>query len=250
MASSSDFSLKNGLLLVDKPLGISSFSVVARVRRICNVKKVGHGGTLDPLATGLMVLLLGNATKLFGAIAGGDKGYEARICLGSTSTTDDREGEITARKPFENIDEQMVRAALTLFQGKQRQVPPIFSAKKINGTAAYQFARDGRDITLEACDVFVHSIVLQRFQAPFLDFNLLCSKGTYVRSLARDLGKKLHCGAHLHALRRTKSGCFSLQNALPLESLYQISAAHMRHHMEENMERWEKVAEKSLAVSS
>jgi tRNA pseudouridine55 synthase len=205
-----------GILLIDKPLGLSSFGVVARIRRLLGIKKVGHGGTLDPLATGLLVVLVGNATKRCGEFLSDGKVYRACICLGSTTIGDDREGHVIRREPHEHIDETHIRKILPTFLGTQLQVPPVFSAKKINGVPSYKKARAGGCICPPPQEITIHRMDFCRYQAPLLELEIECSKGTYVRAIARDMGIKLGCCAHLHGLRRIQSGKFSIQDAIPL----------------------------------
>ncbi|MDR2677354.1 MAG: tRNA pseudouridine(55) synthase TruB [Puniceicoccales bacterium] len=210
-----------GVLLVDKPLGLSSFGVVARIRRLLGIKKVGHGGTLDPLATGLLIVLVGNATKRCGEFMGARKIYRARICLGSVTAGDDREGPILRREAHVHIDETHIRRILPSFLGTQLQTPPAFSAKKINGMPSYKRAQTGIFTCPPPQTITVYRIDFLRYQAPLLEVEIECSKGTYVRTLAKDMGTKLGCGAHLHALRRTRSGNFSVENAQTLNALLQ-----------------------------
>ncbi|MDR2664528.1 MAG: tRNA pseudouridine(55) synthase TruB [Puniceicoccales bacterium] len=205
-----------GILLVDKPLGLSSAGAVGRLRRRLPDVRVGHGGTLDPLATGLLVLLLGSATKLSGAVAGGDKTYGTTVRFGFSTAGDDGEGRPTGYGHFPWLAEGQVEGALRSFLGKRLQRPPAFCAKKIRGVAAYRLARRGMAAPGEPEPITVHAIENVRWSAPLLSFTVRCSKGTYVRSLARDLGEALACPAHLHALRRTHSGPFSLSSARPL----------------------------------
>jgi tRNA pseudouridine55 synthase len=208
-----------GVLPMDKPLGLSSFGVVARVRRLLGVKKIGHGGTLDPLATGLLVILVGSATKRCEEFMADGKVYRACICLGSVTAGDDREGQVLSRAPHEHIDETRIRQILPFFLGAQLQIPPAFSAKKINGVPFYRRARAGIRTCPPPQMITIHRIDFCRYRAPLLELEIECTKGTYVRALARDLGMKLGCGAHLHGLRRTRSGNFSIGDAISLADL-------------------------------
>jgi tRNA pseudouridine55 synthase len=214
-----------GVLLIDKPLGISSFGVVARIRRLLGIKKIGHAGTLDPLATGLLVILVGAATKRCGEFVSDEKVYHACICLGSTTAGDDREDTVLRRDPYAHIDETHIRKILSSFLGTQSQVPPAFSAKKISGVPSYRKARVGSCVCPPSQTITIHRINFLHYQAPLLEIEIKCSKGTYVRAIARDLGTKLGCGAHLHGLRRIQSGKFFIRDAIPLTSLASCTRA-------------------------
>lgn len=208
----------DGLILVDKPTGCTSHDVVARVRRLAGTRRVGHAGTLDPLATGLLVVGVGRATRLLGHLAGHDKDYEARITLGATTSTDDGEGEIlaTAHAPW---SEQDVRAAMAALTGSISQVPPAYSAIKIDGRRSYARARAGEVVAPAARTVTVTRFELLAVEGPVLTAAVTCSAGTYVRSLARDLGAALGTGAHLSGLRRMRVGAYELARAYPLGDL-------------------------------
>lgn len=212
----------NGFLVIDKPEGFTSFDVVAVVRRALNVKKVGHLGTLDPMATGVLVLAIGEGTKLIEYMMGADKIYEAQFEFGKVSNTYDREGEIEEIVPVgelegAEISREKVEEALLSFVGEIEQIPPVFSAIKIKGERAYAKARRGEIIEMASRKVEVHSMVVQGFQWPFLMLKIHCSSGTYIRSLAHDLGQKLGCGALLSALRRIKVGEFSIEQAVEVD---------------------------------
>jgi tRNA pseudouridine55 synthase len=207
-----------GLLLIDKPSGPTSHDLVYAVRRGSGVRRVGHAGTLDPLASGLLVMCLGPATRLSEYLAGKDKRYLARVRLGQATTTYDAQGEVT--ETHADLPEQAaVEAALVPFRGRQQQVPPAYSAIKRGGQKAYEMARRGEAVELDARPVEFYSLELIEWQPPELLLNVHCSAGTYIRSLAHDLGQRLGCGAHLSALRRTASGSFDLSEALSLEDL-------------------------------
>ncbi|MDR1438308.1 MAG: tRNA pseudouridine(55) synthase TruB [Puniceicoccales bacterium] len=223
-----------GVLLVDKPIGLSSFRAVAVARRALAVKKVGHGGTLDPLATGLLILFIGSGTKLASSIIGYDKVYDARIRLGMATLTDDREGAVIRQLPWENVDEKKILSAISQFLGKQSQIPPQFSAKKVAGQRAYTAARRGNFVSLTSCNIHIYQLILRRCQLPFIDVHIHCSKGTYVRAVVRDFGEWLGCGAHLHALRRTNVGHFSIENALHLDQLEYLTSTELLSHMDKN----------------
>jgi len=209
--------------VIDKPGGITSHDVVARVRRLAGVKRVGHTGTLDPMATGVLVLCLGRATRLIPYLeedrGGSAKEYEAEIRFGFETTTDDAEGAPRAEVRSVTLEETALRARLIDLSGEQDQVPPAFSAKKVAGERAYEIARRGDAPDLHAVTVRIDAAELLGFSDDRARIRLSCSRGTYVRSFARDLGRALGFGAHLTALRRTRTGRFVIGGALPLEGL-------------------------------
>lgn len=207
-----------GLILLDKPSGPTSHDMVYVVRRGSSERRVGHAGTLDPLATGLLVMCLGPATRLSEYLSGKDKRYQARVRLGQATTTYDSQGEVTATSAA-IPDRSVVEAALAGFRGPQQQVPPAFSAIKWHGQKAYELARRGETVVLEARSVTIESLVLVDWQPPELVLDVHCSAGTYIRSLAHDLGQRLGCGAHVVALRRTASGQLLVSQAVPLDVL-------------------------------
>lgn len=215
--------LMDGLLVVDKPAGLTSHDVVARVRRLARTKKVGHAGTLDPLATGVLVLALGAAARLLEYLSGHDKQYLATITLGATTTTYDAEGEITSSAGGPFPDRARLDRVLTTFQGEIEQVPPIYSAIKQGGEALYAKARRGEAVTAAAREVTIYVLDLVRYEPPSLDIRVRCSKGTYIRSLAHDLGQALGTGAYLAGLRREASGPFTLAHAHTLAELEQAA---------------------------
>lgn len=213
----------DGILLVDKPKGWTSFDVVAKVRGILkssgvNKPKVGHTGTLDPLATGLLVLLIGTYTKRAPELSKLDKTYEVSMKLGETSTTGDGEGEITKasnKKPTQTE----LEAALDKFVGDILQTPPAFSAIKVNGQRAYKLARAGKKVKLEPRPARIYQLDLKSYDYPNVEFTTKVSSGTYIRSLVEDIGKKLGTGAYMSDLRRTQIGEFDIKNALAVENL-------------------------------
>jgi tRNA pseudouridine55 synthase len=207
--------------VVDKPAGITSHDVVARVRRLAGTRKVGHAGTLDPMATGVLVLGLNRATRLLGHLSLTDKAYAATVRLGVTTTTDDAEGEVVGSQPTEALTETAVRDALAAFVGEIDQVPSAVSAIKVDGRRAYARVRDGEQVDLPARRVNVHSIDITALDLEHasLDLEVRCSSGTYVRAIARDLGAALGVGGHLTALRRTAVGPFLIDDAHSLEAL-------------------------------
>lgn len=208
-----------GVLLLDKPAGLTSFGLVDRVRRWSKAKKVGHTGTLDPFATGLLVLCLGKATRLAYYITAWDKEYEGTICLGKETDTDDATGEVILEGDVAGVSAEDVERALERFRGEIQQLPPRFSAKKLAGVPSYKKARRGESVDLQPATVQIHELELKEVEIPLIRFRARCSKGTYMRSLARDLGKVLGCGAHLAELRRVAVGHLRVEEALKWEEL-------------------------------
>lgn len=207
-----------GVLLVDKPEGPTSHDVVDRVRRLLGERRVGHTGTLDPFASGLLVLCVGRATRLSEYLAGLDKEYLAVVRLGRTTATQDPDGELlTEHELPASLGAEDVEAALAPRRGRIRQVPPVFSAKKVGGQRAYRKARRGEPVELKAVEVTVHALELLALEPPFARLRVHCSSGTYVRALARDIGESLGVGAHLAALRRTRVGPFRVEDAVRLD---------------------------------
>jgi tRNA pseudouridine55 synthase len=212
-----------GVLLVDKPGGLTSHDVVYRLRRKLAMQKIGHAGTLDPMATGLLVMLVGKATKISQYLISLDKVYEGEITLGVTTNSQDAEGEVMETRPVPALMEAEVRAAMSGFLGDQYQMPPMFSAVKIDGVPLYKRARQGEEVEREPRFIRVAAFELLGFTSPKLTFRLACTKGTYVRTIAHDLGQKLGCGAHLSALRRTASGKFDIGQCLALDKIQELS---------------------------
>ena len=216
-----DSQQKQDIILIDKPAGLSSFGVVARVRRRLSMEagkkvKVGHTGTLDPFATGLLILLANKATKLSNQFLKLDKWYEATICLGKTSTTGDPEGEITDQHVEFIPTFEEVKIAVTKFVGKIMQTVPVFSAVKINGQRAYQLARRGEDVSMPTRQIEIYAIEILSYNYPELVIRTHVSSGTYIRTLGEDIGKALGVGAYLTALRRTQVGVYQIENAVKL----------------------------------
>jgi tRNA pseudouridine55 synthase len=208
----------SGLLILDKPTGLTSHDAVQRVRRISGVRRAGHAGTLDPLASGVLLVCVGPATRLVEYLVGHDKTYETTVRLGQTTTTYDAEGDITRERPV-RVDESQIAAALDAFRGAIRQQVPAFSAVKRDGQPLYKAARRGDEMELPLREVVVHSLELLVFEPPLLSLRVACSSGTYIRSLVHDLGEALGCGGHVAGLRRTAVGEFTLAEALPLDKL-------------------------------
>ena len=207
-----------GVLLIDKPIGMTSHDVVDRVRRKLKMKRIGHAGTLDPMATGLLIILVGKATKLSQYLMSLDKAYQGTITLGEATNTYDGEGEVIATKPVPQISQTEVQKVLNTFIGDQYQTPPMFSAVKIGGQPLYKIARKGIEVEREPRFIRISKFDITRFALPEVDFSLDCTKGTYVRSLANDIG-----GGCLSALRRNASDRFSIEGATPLETFEEAS---------------------------
>lgn len=209
-----------GFILIDKPAGITSHDVVVFLRKITKIRKIGHAGTLDPIATGLLILGIGrNATRKLSNFQKLDKEYIAKIKLGAISNTFDKEGKIkqTNIKKKPNIEE--IRKALSFFIGEIKQIPPPFSAKKIKGKKAYELARRGIKIKLKPKLIKIYNIEILKYSFPYLEIKVFCSSGTYIRSLAHEIGKKLGCGGYIEELRRTRIGNFSVENTIKIDSL-------------------------------
>jgi tRNA pseudouridine55 synthase len=209
----------DGVLLVDKPATWTSHDVVAKVRGHFRFEKVGHCGTLDPMATGLLVLVLGRATKLSGRLMGDDKAYEGTALLGTTTDTGDCDGQVIETRPVPLLTEEQLLAVMAKFKGDIYQTPPMVSAIKHEGRPLYKLARKGIEVEREPRLIHIYDFRPLKFAPPRVEFRLACSKGTYVRTLAADIGKELGCGAHLAELRRTASGKFNIEAAHTLEEI-------------------------------
>ncbi|KPK85959.1 MAG: pseudouridine synthase [Bacteroides sp. SM23_62_1] len=216
--------LKGSVILIDKPLGWSSFDLVNKTRILLQKRfrykklKVGHAGTLDPLATGLMIICTGNATKDITKYINLEKEYLATACLGKTTPSYDLETEINHTHPTEHITREKILKILPQFTGKIKQIPPVFSAKKMKGKRAYDLARKGENIELKPNVVYIREIELVEYNRPILVLRIRCGKGTYIRALARDIGESLDSGAHLVALKRTAIGDFKISDAFTLKN--------------------------------
>jgi tRNA pseudouridine55 synthase len=213
----------DGFLLLDKPAGLSSNQALQRVRRIFRARKAGHCGSLDPLATGLLPVCLGQATRFSGYLLGASKTYRAGCRLGETTTTGDAEGEIVERRPVMLASGQLERV-LAGFTGRIEQVPPMHSALKHQGRRLYQLAREGREVERAARTVEIQRLELLTCELPLIEIEVQCSKGTYIRSLAEDIGRELGCGAHLAALRRTAVDSMRVEDSRTLEDLQALAA--------------------------
>lgn len=211
----------SGVLLVDKDPGFTSHNAVALCRRILQTKKVGHCGTLDPMATGMLIVVIGKATKMQDMLMCEDKVYTATMKLGVETNSQDADGEVVAVKPTEGVSEETIRAAFEHFCGEFDQVPPMYSAVKINGVPCYKLARKGKEVERKARHVAVLDYEITRIdlEAAEVDFRVHCTKGFYVRTYAHDIGQRLGCGAHLTALRRIRSGHFDIAEAVDVPTL-------------------------------
>lgn len=209
----------SGVLLIDKAPDMTSHDVVAIARRALNTKKIGHCGTLDPMATGLLMLVIGRATKIQDLLMSEDKQYEGTITLGASTSTQDRQGEVLESRPVPDFTAEQIKAACDAFTGHFDQIPPMVSAIKKDGVPLYKLARKGQTIEREARPVYVTSYEITRLALPEVDFIVNCSKGFYVRTYAHDIGERLGCGGHLSALRRTRSGKFTLDRAITVDDL-------------------------------
>lgn len=209
-----------GILLVDKPSGITSHDIVDRLRRKLKMKRIGHAGTLDPLATGLMIMLIGKATKVSQFLISLDKAYEGTFELGVETDSQDSEGQVVEQKKIpQDLSEDMIRNEMNQFLGDQYQTPPMFSAKKIDGVPLYKMARKGKTVEREPRVIRINELSLKKWSSPQGEFYMDCSKGTYVRTVFHDLGQNLGCGGHLTSLRRTKINDFSIEGLSTLEEI-------------------------------
>lgn len=215
-----------GILLINKPMGLTSHDVVKQVRRKFKMQQVGHAGTLDPLATGVLVVLLGKSTKLFNQFVDMDKAYRATFILGTATDSADIQGKILQKLPYEHITRQQIEDILKKFAEEVTQVPPMVSAVKVNGKKLYQLARKGIAIERQARPIKIYALKLEEFNSPQVKFYLECSKGTYVRQLAEDIGKALGCGACISQIERTKVGLFKIEDSVNLED---IDERHIRN---------------------
>ena len=209
----------SGFFNIDKPIGVTSMDVVRKIRKEINSKKIGHGGTLDPLATGVLPIAIGNATRLLEYVLNYSKTYIAEIEIGKTSNTYDSEGDFSNQKPYDHITKSIIDVELNNFKGIINQTPPIFSAIKKDGVRMYQLARKGIDVKIPSRQVEIKALELKKFNPPYLTIKINCSKGFYVRSFAHELGNKIGTGAYLKSLNRIVSGDMSIENSVPLNFL-------------------------------
>jgi tRNA pseudouridine55 synthase len=220
----------DGALLLDKDLGLSSNATLQQAKRLFGASKAGHAGTLDPLASGLLIVLFGEATKFAGPLLDADKEYLATLKLGEKTSTGDAEGQVVESKPV-TVSEDDVKTALARFRGPIEQVPPMYSALKRDGVPLYRLARRGETIARERRRVNIHSLEMTRFQPPLCELRVRCSKGTYIRTLAEDIGEALGTAAHLAALRRTGSGGFAVEEAASLATLQSLTSEARRRRL-------------------
>ena len=233
----------SGVLLLDKPIGVTSNKALQEVKFLYKAAKAGHTGSLDPLATGLLPICFGEATKLSAFLLDADKHYRVRVKLGEATTTADAEGEVVERADPSGVSEVMVREVLGDFLGEQQQLPPMYSAIKHKGERLYKLARQGLEVEREPRAIHVYSLALLSFQQPEFEIDVHCSKGTYVRTLAEDIGKRLGCGAHVSGLRRTGVGPYGDQSMLTLE---QVQSAFSEQRFSD-MDGWLLPLESALA---
>ena len=221
----------DGVLLVDKAEGMTSHDVVALARKKLGTRKIGHCGTLDPIATGLLLLTVGRGTKVQDLLMSEDKEYAGTFVLGLTTDTQDCQGEVIQQRPVPLLDENQIRSAFEKFCGDFYQLPPMVSAKKHRGVPLYKLARQGKVIEREPRLVHVYRYSIERIALPEIDFSVLCSKGFYVRTYAHDIGEALRCGGHLKSLRRLKSGRFDVANAITVEEIKSATREQILHRM-------------------
>ncbi len=212
----------DGLLLVDKPAGLTSHDVVDRIRRHFRLRKVGHGGSLDPLATGLLIILLGRGTRLSDLLTGSDKTYEGVMRLGVSTDSHDADGAVVAERDPAGVTQEALEDQMRRHTGDLLQTPPMVSAVKKDGVPLYKLARRGQEVERQPRLIHVYRFSLLAFKPPRARFRLQCTKGTYVRSLCHEIGEALGCGAHLESLRRTRSGAYDVANATPLDDLLRL----------------------------
>ena len=214
----------DGILLIDKPAGPTSHDIVDIIRNSYRIKKVGHCGTLDPAATGLLIIVLGKATKLSEKLMSDDKVYVGSMKLGETTNTFDAEGQVESTQPVPDLSIETLQKEANKFLGDQMQIPPMVSAIKINGTPLYKLARKGQTVDRKERFIHLYKFLISKYETPVAWFKVACTKGTYIRTLAHDFGQKIGCGGHLSGLRRTISGTFKVSNATSLEELTTLSA--------------------------
>lgn len=214
----------DGVVLVDKPAGPTSHDVVDAVRRRFGLQKVGHGGTLDPQATGLLVLLLGRATKLADQFTSSDKAYEGSLMLGIATDSFDADGKTVREADYRSVTREQLEERMRAMVGDLMQAPPMVSAVKVDGVPLYKLARRGKTVERKPRLVHVYELTLKSFEPPQAAFSIRCTKGTYVRSICADIGDALGCGAHLRSLRRTQCGSFSVNDAMPMDALLDLAS--------------------------
>jgi len=215
-----------GIVIINKPDGITSHDVIKRVRKKFKIRRVGHAGTLDPIATGVLIVLLGKSTKLFSQFVNLNKAYKATLILGTSTNSADVQGQVIRRLPYDHVTQKQIEDAFEKFTGEIEQVPPMVSAIKVKGKKLYELARKGIVVKREPRKIRIDCLKLERMQAPEVRFYIECSKGTYVRQVAEDIGNVLGCGACIAKIERTKVGSFSIEDAVDIEDL---NESHIRH---------------------
>ncbi len=223
----SPWGLFDGVLLVDKPSGPTSHDIVHKIRKTFHIQKVGHGGTLDPNATGLLIILLGKGTKLSDQFMGGDKAYTGVMRLGRTTSSQDCDGVTLEEKPWDTLSREQVEAKMAEFKGDLFQTPPMVSAIKMDGVPLYKLARKGQEVERKQRFIHIYKFAMTDWAPPLVAFDVFCTKGTYVRTLAHDVGLALGCGACLDALRRTQSGTFDVKDALPFDDILKLTSEQL-----------------------
>ena len=216
---------KEGIILINKPKGITSHDVVDIVRKRLDIRKVGHTGTLDPLAEGLLIILVGRCTKEFPKFVNFDKEYLGVLKLGEVTATGDSQGKIVKQSNYSQLDDNKIKEVFSLFEGESEQVPPMVSAVRIGGKRLYELARRGLTVKRKPRKIKIHCLEILKIDLPFVEFRTKCSKGTYIRKLAEDIGEKLGCGAHMVKILRLSIGPFNLEEVVPLEEL---NESHLR----------------------
>lgn len=211
--------MKEGIFIIDKPMGITSHDVVNSVRRKLGIRRVGHAGTLDPIATGLLIVLVGKVTKSFNKFVNFDKEYFATLTLGSSTDTGDAQGKVVKSEPFEHITQERIEGVSKKFIGDIDQIPPMVSALKYKGQRLYSLAKKGITVPREPRKIKIYSLEIKKFYPPNVDFQVTCSKGTYIRKLGEDIGEALGCGAHISRIRRIAIGPFRIEEAIKLEEV-------------------------------
>jgi len=226
-----EFSALDGAILIDKPSGPTSHDVVDAIRRHFQIKKVGHCGTLDPAATGLLIIVLGRGTKLSERLMSDDKVYEGTMKFGESTNSYDADGELLASLPVPPLTLEELNEAAASFVGDQMQTPPMVSAVKIGGVPLYKLARKGIEVEREPRLIHIYTFRFTSYQEPIGQFRLACTKGTYVRTVAHELGQKLGCGGHLATLRRVTSGKFDATQAIPLDTVLKLTPRELEKHV-------------------
>ncbi len=241
----------NGVFLLDKPTDCTSNHVLQKVKRLFAAKKAGHTGSLDPIATGMLPICLGEATKYSQFLLDADKCYQVTACLGSTTTTQDRQGEVLIERPHEHIDEQQIKQILGEFLGELEQVPPMYSALKHNGVPLYKLARKGKEVARKARRVHIYELELLSVDLPYFSLRVKCSKGTYIRSLVEDIGERLQAGAHVTQLHRLYSSPYENEKMISLHALESLSPEQRLDSllpvssMVSNLKTWQMTEEES-----